>query len=164
MPSPAGASAAAVTAAIAASVVVMAGEGSSDWDEGHVVAARARAAREQLVELADEDVVVFEAVLRAGREPGRAELPAALDRATLVPLQIGERALEVATLAARAVECAKRAVRPDAAAAAALAKSASRVALTVVEVNLGHPAFPVERVGDIRARVGAVRSALESLS
>lgn len=157
MPSPAGASAAAAAAAIAASVVVMAAEGSPDWGEGGAVAEQARAARVRLVELADEDVRAFDSVLTAGREAGRAGLPAALEGAARVPLEIGDRALAVATLASEAVAHAKRAVRPDAAAAEMLATRAAEIGLSVVEVNLGHPAFPPACADELRAAVAALR-------
>jgi len=164
MPSPAGASAAGAVAAIAASVVAMAGDGSPGWEAAGDVAGRARAARRRLLALAEEDVEAFHEVMVAGRGNGDVELPAALVGATLVPLEIGELSLEVAGLAEAAVRDAKRPIRADATAAATLAASAAQVALVVVEVNLGHPAFPGGQAEDIRQRVDIVRRGLGSLS
>ncbi len=142
-PSPSGGTAAAVTAAMAAALVAMTARGTADWPEGPGIASQARALRQRLLELGDEDVRVYAAVLAAMRptagDPGPRrdfELGQALVAAAEVPLAIAEAAADVAELAALATSAAKPSLRPDAAAAAALAEAAARSAAHLVEVNL----------------------------
>ncbi len=142
-PSPCGGSAAAVAAAMAASLVTMVARGSEGWADGAGIAAQARSLRARLTALGTEDAAAFARVLTTMQGvQGTAEqrdfaLGAALLHAAEVPLRIAEAAADVTELAATAaVEGAPR-LRPDATAAAALAEAATRAAAHLVEINLG---------------------------
>ena len=169
VPSPAGGSAAAAVAAIAASLVVMVGRGSPDWSEGAEAASAAVALRDRLLVLGGEDVEAVAAVLTASRatrqsEPGggRPGLDKALLRASLVPLEIAERAAAVTALAARAAQEGKRPMRADAAAARVLAAAATQVASSIVSGNLAAvpPGHPHEEIPQLleAARLAAERA------
>ncbi len=138
-PSPAGGTAAAVVAAMAASLVVMVGRESPAWPDGAAAALGAATLRDRLLALGAEDVQAFAAVLTASRdarESASGPLAEALVRASEVPLEIAERAADVAALAARAASDGKRPLRPDAEAAAILAEAATRTACLLVRVNV----------------------------
>lgn len=158
VPSLCGGSAAAVVAAIAASLVVMVGRNSSAWAEGGETAASADRHRERLVALADEDVEVVASVIAAVRDDrageGRADLVVALLRSSEVPLEIAERAAEVAVLARVAARAGKPPMRADAAAAATLAAAAAGVAVSIVAGNLTAP-----QLGDSKRDVARIREA-----
>jgi len=142
-PSLNGGSAAAVVAAIAASLVVMVGRHSPSWNEGAATAAAAERLRERLLVLADEDVEVVAVLIAASRESRTGEwstdLIAALLRSSQVPLEIAEQAADVAVLARAASSEGTPPMRADAAAAATLAASATAVAITIVKGNLAAP-------------------------
>ena len=169
VPSPAGGSAAAAVAAIAASLVVMVGRGSPDWSEGADAAGAAGVLRDRLLVLGGEDVEAVAAVLTASRAASRSTVgdrPTDLDRALLrasqVPLEIAERAADVAVLAARAAQEGKRPMRADAAAATILAVAATQVASSIVSRNLtalppGHPHAEIPQLLEA-ARLAAERA------
>lgn len=141
-PSPCGGTAAAVTGAMAASLVTMVARGSTAWEDGAGIASQARALRLRLAALGDEDAAAFGEVLAEMREPkGRPEqrdfaLGVVLLRAAEVPLRIAEAAADVAELASAAAAEGSPHLRPDATAAAALAEAATRAAAHLVEINL----------------------------
>ena len=141
-PSPCGGTAAAITAAMAASLVTMVARGSSDWDDGPGIASQARALRSRLTALGEEDATAFAQVLVTMRDPtGTPEqrdfaLGLALLRAAEVPLRIAEAAADVAELAAAAAGEGSPHLQPDATAAAALAEAATQAATHLVEINL----------------------------
>lgn len=141
-PSPCGGTATAVSAAMAAALVTMVGRGSKSWPEGPAIATKARVLRARLTALGEDDAAAFAQVLVAMHEQtGTSEernsaIAAALVAAAEIPLQIGEAAADVAELAAIAAIEGARHLRPDAAAAAAMAEAAVRAATHLVEVNL----------------------------
>jgi formiminotetrahydrofolate cyclodeaminase len=134
-PSPAGGTAAAVVAAMAASLVVMAGRQSPAWPDGVAVAADAEKLRDRLLALGADDVQAFASVLATLRNADADASTDALVHAAEVPLEIAERAADVAGLAARAAADGKSPLRPDAEAATILAEAAARAAALVVRVN-----------------------------
>jgi formiminotetrahydrofolate cyclodeaminase len=140
-PIPASGAAAAIVAAMAASLVGMAARTSTGWSGAGGAAAQASALRRRLVPLALADAIAFAEALEAldevaaGREQHE-ELGAKLDRAAELPLRIAEAAADVAELAAVAAECADGPSRTDAIAAAALAEGAVVAAVHLVELNL----------------------------
>ena len=147
-PTPAGGSAAALTAAIASSLVVMVGRGSPAWPEGDAVAGRASALRARLTSLAEEDVVSLSALLdflRDTRDVDEGGLSSALVEASRPALSIVEAAAEIAELAADAEMNGKPIMRADAAVALVLATAASGSALQIVETNLRAP-----RAGELK--------------
>lgn len=164
-PSPAGGTAAAVVAAMAASLVTMVGKGSPGWPEGAAVADRAAALRDRLLLLGGEDVQAFGEVLTAYRasrefEPGEREreLAGALLRASEVPLEIARCAADVAELAVGAAGAGRRPMRPDAEAAAILAEAATRAAALLVSGNLA--ALPAgQQSGQVPRLLEAARAA-----
>ena len=142
-PSASGGTAAAVVAAMSASIVVMVGRGSPDWEDGAGVAAQARALRTRLVELGTEDAEVYAGVIQLMRESEGAsseqrdfQLGRKLIAAAEVPLRIAEAAADVSELAALAATEGKAALRPDAVAAATLAEAAVRASAHLVDINL----------------------------
>jgi formiminotetrahydrofolate cyclodeaminase len=163
-PSPAGGSAAAVTAAMGASLVVLACRASRDWEDAPGIAAQASTLRDRLVALAEEDVRAYAAALEAldaasGAGGGRDRmLGVALEGAADVPLSIARAAADVAELAALAAAAGKPAVRPDAVVAVAVAAAAAASAARLVEVNL--VTLPQdERCTQARAHAAAARQA-----
>ena len=162
-PSSCGGTAAAVSAAMAAALVTMVGRGSSSWPDGSGIAAQARALRARLTALGDDDAAAFGSVLATMRErSGTVEqrdfsLGEALLRAAEVPLQIGEAAADVAELAALAAAEGAPHLRPDAAAAAALAEAAVRAATYLVEINLA--VVPGDRHSERASRLTAAAAA-----
>jgi formiminotetrahydrofolate cyclodeaminase len=171
VPSPAGGSAAAAVAAIAASLVVMVGRGSPDWSEGIDAAAAAAVLRDRLLALGGEDVEAVAAVVAASRTSpqsglgdGQPDLFRALLRASQVPLEIAERAADVAALAASAAHEGKRPMRADADAAAVLAAAAAKVASSIVSGNLSAlpPDHLQEQISRLReaARLVSVRAGI----
>lgn len=159
-PSPAGGTAAAVVAAMAASLVVMAGRQSPAWPDGAAVAADAERLRDRLLRLGAEDVQAFAAVLAAFRGSDAGASTAALVHASEVPLEIAECAADVATLAGRAAADGKRPLRPDAEAALILAEAAARAAALVVRVNA--TALPAEGDQTTKTRLLAAAVAAQA--
>jgi formiminotetrahydrofolate cyclodeaminase len=134
-PSPCGAATAAITAAMACSLVAMVAEGTPSWQEGTNVATRATDLRERLLDLAVRDTEAVAALVKLGRLAAdeRAE---AIERAIRVPLAIGEASRETAMLAALAETHGKAAMRADATAARLLATAAAEVAEKTAAANL----------------------------
>jgi formiminotetrahydrofolate cyclodeaminase len=135
-PIPASGPAAAIVAAMAASLVTMAVRTTTDWSGASGVAAQAAKLRSRLTPLALADALAYSEALealeeaRSGRE--QADLGVKLDRAAELPLSIAEAAADVGELAALAAGPS----RTDAVAAAALAEGAVVAAVRLVELNL----------------------------
>src|SRR5689334_5949863 len=123
-PTPASGAATALTAALAAALVELAGRFAGD--EEAVIRAKALWAR--LAELADEDAAAYEAFMADRSEANRGRIIA-------VPLEIAECADEAAALAERVRTQLRTAVVGDAEAARELANAASRVARRLAELN-----------------------------
>jgi len=135
VPGPAAGSAAALTAGVAAAVVAMAARRSSgSWPEGNGVAAQAVARRARCLELvaADADALVKAIEALEGGQAVEAPLRGTIQ----VLLDLADAATDIADLAALTAERCDGAVRPDAAAAASLARAAVEVAATLVRANL----------------------------
>jgi formiminotetrahydrofolate cyclodeaminase len=129
-PAPGGGSSAAVTAALAASLVEMAARLASDEE----AAERARALRAGALRLAEEELASYAPVLEARTQADRMT---ALDAASEPPAQIAELAAEVAELGLKVAESASEAVRGDALTGVTLAEAAAGAAARLVEINLG---------------------------
>jgi formiminotetrahydrofolate cyclodeaminase len=123
-PTPASGAATAVTAALAAALVELAGRFAGD--DAAVVRAKALWAR--LAELADEDAVAYQAFMAEGSDENR-------ERIIAVPLEIATCAEEVAELADQVRAQLKTAVVGDAEAARELARTAGRIARRLAELN-----------------------------
>ena len=143
-PAPGGGSVAAFTTEMAASLAAMAARfARGHWDGAAGALAQAEALRHRAAPLAEEDAVAYENVLTAMRMPKDLEpevrntlIGETLSRAADAPLEIAECAADVAALAAEIAASGNPNLRGDAAAAAVLAASASRVAANLVEINL----------------------------
>jgi formiminotetrahydrofolate cyclodeaminase len=129
-PAPGGGTSAAVTAALAASLVEMSA-GLVSADE---TAERARALRTEALRLAEEDLTSYGPVLEAQTQADRMT---ALDAASEPPAQIAELAAEVAELGLEIAGSASKAVRGDALTGVTLAEGAAAAASRLVEINLG---------------------------
>ncbi len=142
-PIPAGGAAAAISAAMAASLVGMTARCSPDWEGAGGVLAQVRVVRARLMSLALADSEAYARVLEALRPEGDLDaderdirLGFALGRAAELPLAIAEAASDTVELAAHSAEECVGSVRGDVLAAAVLAESAVRVAVHLVEINL----------------------------
>jgi len=134
---PAGGSAAALAATMAAGLVRLVARVSADWADAPGVAAQASALGDRSLALADDDHRVYARAMAELAAPGRdATLGAVLRRAAEVPLQIAETAADVTMLAALAAREGSATVRADAWAAATLAEAATASAARLVHVNL----------------------------
>ena len=134
---PAGGSAAALAATMAAGLVRLVARVSADWADAPGVAAQASALGDRSLTLADDDHRVYARAMAELAAPVRdATLGAALRRAAEVPLQIAETAADVTMLAALAAREGSETVRADAWAAATLAEAATASAARLVHVNL----------------------------
>ncbi len=123
-PTPASGAATAVTAALAAALVELAGRFAGD--ERSVV--RAKALWSRLAELADEDAAAYEGFMKDRSDANRARIIA-------VPEEIAGLADEVEALAEHVLTQLHTSVVGDAEAAAELARSAARVARRLAELN-----------------------------
>ena len=127
-PTPASGAATALTGALAAGLTELAARFAGDDDA--VVRAQALAAR--LVQLADEDAVVYTAFMADRNEATRAEI-------VRVPEEIAAHADEVAEIAERVRAQLRSSVAGDAEAAVELARAAARVGRRLAELNRPAP-------------------------
>ena len=157
-PVPGGGSAAALAGAMAAALVAMVAEltsGRSEYaaHEASINELRvsALARRALLLELAEEDAVAYDAVVRARRLPKESEaereirtdaLRSAMLDAARVPLRTAVVAAEVLELAERIAPIGNRNAVSDAGVAAQLAAAGLRGALLNVRINL--PYLPAD--------------------
>jgi methenyltetrahydrofolate cyclohydrolase len=143
-PAPGGGSAAAVSGAVAASLVGMTARLSiGSWTEAPGIAAQADVLRARLAALAQRDADTYARSLHRLAHPKEIaadhrdhELGAALAEAAATPLAIAGAAADVALLAAEAAGRSELRVQADAEAALALAAAAAQSAARLVEVNL----------------------------
>jgi formiminotetrahydrofolate cyclodeaminase len=125
-PAPASGAATALTAALAAALVELAGRFAGDGES----AARAHQLWSRLSELADEDSAAYTAFMADRNDETRA-------RTIAVPEEIAACAEETAVLADRVRAQLRSSVVGDAEAAAELARSAATVARRLAELNRG---------------------------
>ena len=123
-PTPASGAATALTAALAAALVELAGRFAGDEDS----VVRANALWSRLAELADEDGAAYQAFMAERSEATRARIIA-------VPEEIAACADEVAQLAEHVRGQLRSSVVGDAEAAVELARAAARVARRLAELN-----------------------------
>jgi formiminotetrahydrofolate cyclodeaminase len=123
-PAPASGAAAALTGALAASLVELAGRFADD----ETAVARARALGRRLTELADEDAAAYAAFMQTRSDEARR-------RTIEVPEEIAANADEVERLAGQLAAQLTSSVAGDAEAAGELARVAARVARRLVELN-----------------------------
>ncbi len=132
---PGAGSAAAVTGALAASLVAKAAKRSvGSWPDAAGVVAQARKLEARCAELARLDADAFEEALAALEANAGIDLP--LARAVDVLLELCEAAADVALLASRTAEHGDGTFRCDAASAAVLAEGVARAAGALVRANL----------------------------
>jgi len=123
-PTPASGGATALTAALAAALVELAGRFAGDED----AVVRAKALWSRLAELADEDGAAYEAFMAARSDETRARIIA-------VPEEIAAQADEIAELGERVASQLRSSVAADAEAGVELARAAARVARRLAELN-----------------------------
>jgi formiminotetrahydrofolate cyclodeaminase len=156
---------------MAASLVGMTARCSPDWDGAGAAVAQATVVRNRLMTLALADSEAYASVLDALRADGDLagderdlRLGFALARAAALPYAIAEAAADAVELAAHAAEECAGTVRGDVLAASVLAEAAVRVAVHLVEINLG-TRDDDPRVLEVRAvaasAAGAARRAQE---
>jgi formiminotetrahydrofolate cyclodeaminase len=167
-PAPGAGSAAAVTIALAASLVTKVARASRDsWADAAGVAAQACELQQRCPTLARDDADAWREALEAlGSSSGamEGELARRLDRAADLPLAIAETGADVAGLALLAAERGEASLRGEAVAAAVLAEAGVRAAAHLVVINLkaGADDERLARAGRAeRAAAAAVSAALE---
>jgi len=141
---------AAVTAALAAGLVAMAGP--ENPDDVDALARRAAA-------LADEDAAAYSEVVQARRTG--APVADALTRATEVPLEIAATATEIARCAAETFRTGRHSVRGDVRTALLLAEAATCSAAALVEINVEAGGGTRDHVDRARAHIAAAQEARE---
>jgi formiminotetrahydrofolate cyclodeaminase len=163
-PAPGGGTSAGCTCALAAALVEMAArlaraDGHEDGPE------RARDLRQRALELAERELISYEAVLAALRlpadDPDRgARVETALTEASGPPLAIAEAAAETALLAVEVGRGSSPSVRGDALTGAVLAEAAAAAAASLVEINLAGRAGEalLDRAREARRRAGEARA------
>ena len=142
---PGGGSAAAVTVAMAAGLVVMGAQASKDhWAEAGGAIGQAETFRARVTPLAQADAEVYRdalTILRRREEVSERyrdqTLRDALEKSAEVPVRIVEAGADLACLAALLVENGNPEVRADAVVGCLLAEGGARAAATLVETNLG---------------------------
>jgi len=142
---PGGGSAAAVTVAMAAGLVVMVAQASKDhWPEAGGAIGQAETFRARVEPLAQADAEVYRdalTILRRREEVSERyrdqTLRDALERSAEIPVRIVEAGADLACLAALLVENGNPEVRADAVVACVLAEGGARAAAALVETNLG---------------------------
>jgi formiminotetrahydrofolate cyclodeaminase len=142
---PGGGSAAAVTVAMAAGLVVMVARASKDhWAEAGGAIGQAETFRARVAPLAQADAEVYRdalSILRRREEVSERyrdqTLRDALEKSAEIPVRIVEAGADLACLAALLVENGNQEVRADAVVACLLAEGGARAAATLVETNLG---------------------------
>jgi len=133
-------SAAAETASKAALLIAaVARETGGSWPGARGAAAQAVALGERLATLANVDAQVFTAALDALAQ-GAPDLKSRLEEAAAVPVEIAEKAADVAEAGLHVAERCDGQLRADAAGAAALAAGAALAAAHLVRANLALPA------------------------
>lgn len=157
-PAPAGGSAGALAVALGAALAAMAARFAiGHWEGAGAAEHEAGELRAAIGALAQADADAYDAVLAARRlPPGPArerEVAAALAGAVDVPLRIAGLGLSVARLAQTLAEQGNPNLRGDAAAGAVLAEAGSRIAASLVRINVGQPAD---------SRVGAAESSAQA--
>ncbi|MDP9315255.1 MAG: cyclodeaminase/cyclohydrolase family protein [Chloroflexota bacterium] len=176
-PTPGGGGAAALSGAMAAALISMVcnltigrqryADAESDMRQ---VLARAEMLREELQQLAEDDVVAFNRLSAAYKLPRVTEsdtairrdaIQAALRRATDVPLRTARAAGAVLPLCPAVAERGNQAAVSDVGVAALLAQAAVRSALLNVEINLRTLQDPVY-LHQVRAEVERVTSNLDA--
>ena len=173
-PAPGGGSSAGCTAALAAALVEMAARLAIErhGPEGlsAVLPVRARALRRKALELAEQELSTYGAVLDAVRlpadDPRRADrLEEALVEASRPPVEIAQAAAEVAELGLAVARASSPSVRGDALTGTLLAESASAAAATLVQINLAQrPSDGLRnQASEARARAGRAREAAERI-
>jgi hypothetical protein len=129
-------SAAAETASKAAQIVAsVARETGGSWSGARGAAAQAIALAERLATLSNTDAQVFTAALDALAQ-GSPDLHDRLEAAAAVPVEIAEKAADVAEAALHVAERCDGFLRADAAGAAALAAGAALASAQLVRANL----------------------------
>jgi methenyltetrahydrofolate cyclohydrolase len=165
---PGGGSAAAITVAMSAGLVVMVARASKDqWPEAGGVIGQAETFRARVAPLAQAGAEVYkDALALLRRREDLAEryrdqtLREALERAAEIPIRIAEAGSDLACLGALLVENGNPEVRADAAVACVLAEGGTRAAAKLVETNLGMtPDDP--RVRHVRTLVATAAEASE---
>lgn len=177
-PTPGGGTAAAMAGAMGASLLIMVtglAKSKTNTDEEKAALAGARAAlepvRDALVALADADTRAFGAVMAAYRLPKAtdqdkaartAAVQAALQEATVVPLDTLRACTEALRQAVVVAQCGHRAAASDAGVAIELAGAAAAGAEANVRANLGglrDEAFTAATAADMVQLLAAATSA-----
>lgn len=138
-PTPGGGSVAAIAGALGAALISMVCRLSLPMheeagEELHAVLSIAEAARSKLINLVEEDAQAYNAVIAARAK--REELQAALEHATLVPLEVAKECLRLLEMAKQTAEEGNPNALSDVGVAALMAFAGARGAAYNVKINL----------------------------
>ncbi len=142
-PEPGAGAVAALTAGAAAGLVEMAARATApDWRDAIATAAQAKALRRRLVATADANAEAYRAAraalaqTRTGSTRGGGSFTATMTTSAELLVDLASAAADVAVLGAETAERCVPDLRPDAAAAVALADAAVRAAAVLARANL----------------------------
>ena len=164
---PGGGSVTALSASLAAGLVAMAARFAANPGVEQMVE-RADQLRYRAAALADADAQAYGAVLAEGAtkadDPGSEQrMQQLLQRASQVPLDVSDVAVETAQLAAALIRDGNPNLRGDAAAGLLLAEAAVRAAAVLVGLNIGSAAGEEELVAHAARNVEAAEAARRSV-
>lgn len=136
-PGPSAGAVAAVTTAMAASLVEMAARlSTSQLTDAGQIAEHAAELHRHAASLAEEDASAYDSALSALRAGNAERIQETLTAATKTPLAIAAIGVEVANIAAQLTETGNPAVRGDAMSAAILAEAVVRCCAELVRTNV----------------------------
>lgn len=142
-PTPGGGAVAALSGAMAASLVEMVCGltiGKKGYEkiqiETKLIKSKAANIKRSFLELADEDIFVFNQVMLAYKKGDKAKIKTALKGATDVPAKVGRLADKIAYLAIKMAKVGNKNAVSDAKSALYLARASKKAALENVKINL----------------------------
>lgn len=134
-PTPGGGAVAALTGALAASLVEMVLNITKDKDTTAQNLKKIRTLKAELLRLADEDVAAFDEVIAAYRSKSKPKIKKALGYATEVPEKTKDLSKEVERLAVEALKYGNKNALSDAKTAVFLSKAAQASAEENIKIN-----------------------------
>ena len=141
-PTPGGGAVAALSAAMAASLVEMVANltiGKKGYEKARkdigILRYKAIGCKSKLLKLADDDVEAFKAVMSAYKTKDKGKIRKALKKATQVPFKVKEISKKVEALAGRIAKIGNKNAISDAKSAIYLAQSAAKSADENVKIN-----------------------------
>jgi len=141
-PTPGGGAVAALTGAMAAALVEMVSNlsiGKKGYEKQNQtlmnIRNKAKGMKENLLTLADEDVIAFDEVMKAYKEKDKKRIKAALFKATDIPDKTAKSAKAVRSLAIKVAKLGNKNAHSDALCARHLAEASKKAAFENIKIN-----------------------------